>query len=275
MRKLVIGAAAAAGLVGGSIAVAAVSPLGSALARPTTVQAGQATDPTSPPSTPPGNTTPGKRGAPDRGAHIDEALQGLVDNGTITVEQRDAVRQALLDHMSQRGHGRRGEGRRVFPGMLKDGLDMVANRIGISADDLMTELRAGQSIADVARAHGVDPQLIVNDLVSAGTTKIDEAVAAGKLPTDKAEKIKGELPEMMQKLVDHRGPMRGLGHRPGGEKGPHPDESGSATPPGPPSTGTPVPDSTPSTTVSPPSTTAVPPSTAAGEAGGSPGTTTG
>ncbi|MEZ5237396.1 MAG: hypothetical protein R2716_00005, partial [Microthrixaceae bacterium] len=117
MRKYAIGAAAAAGLVGGSIAVAAVSPLGSALARPTTVQVGQApSDPTTP-----GTSVPGKPRTADRGGHIDDALQGLVDNGTITPEQRDAVRQALLDHMGSKGPGRRGGGGGV-PGIKGGGL---------------------------------------------------------------------------------------------------------------------------------------------------------
>jgi|GEM_PF-2782560 len=95
--------------------------------------------------------------------------------------------------------------------------EVAAKTIGISRDDLVTALRDGSSIADVAEKNGVDPAKVVDALVADATTRIDAAVEDGKLPEERAARIKERLPERMQKLVEREGPR---GDRPAAPDGP-------------------------------------------------------
>ncbi len=87
--------------------------------------------------------------------------------------------------------------------------EVAAKTIGISHDDLVAALRDGSSIADVAEKNGVDPSKVVDALVADATTRIDAAVEDGKIPEERAARIKERLPERMQKLVEREGPRGG------------------------------------------------------------------
>mgnify|MGYP003338548994 CR=1 FL=1 len=86
--------------------------------------------------------------AADHAAHLQSILQPLVDDGTLTQAQADAVIAALeaagpMDglHRDEMGrhHGGR-DGGMGIEGLGPDALTVVADTIGISADDLRTEL---------------------------------------------------------------------------------------------------------------------------------------
>lgn len=108
------------------------------------------------------------------------------------------------------GHGFGGRG---FGGGMD--LDVAAKALGVTADELRTSLQAGKSLADVAKAEGVDKQKVIDALVAADETRLDEAKAA--------------LPERIAGIVDGTitgggpGGMGGHGGRggPGGGGGRH------------------------------------------------------
>jgi hypothetical protein len=75
--------------------------------------------------------------------------------------------------------------------------------IGISAQDLVSELRSGKSIADVAAEHSVNAQTVSDALLSAATAKVNQAVTNHKLTSARATKIEAALPGYISKLVDH------------------------------------------------------------------------
>lgn len=250
MRKLVIGAVAAASLIGGSAAIAAVNPLGIASAQnPPTTQA-----PTTPDSAP-----KGPRG--DHKGPLSETLKDLVANGTITQAQADAVSNGVKDKMKDHmGGGPRGRG--GF-GEMKDLLDTAAGAIGIDAKTLLTERQGGKSVADVAKAHGVDPQKVIDALVAKASADLDKAVADGKISADKAATAKSKLAERFTELVNSTkqmgpggpGGFGHGGHHPGGPGGPGTDPSTPApsAPAAPPSTDAPT--TTAPTTTAPTGTT--------------------
>lgn len=78
-----------------------------------------------------------------------------------------------------------------------------AKTIGISAQDLVSELRSGKSIADVAAEHSVNAQTVSDALLSAATAKVNQAVTNHKLTSARATKIEAALPGYISKLVDH------------------------------------------------------------------------
>jgi hypothetical protein len=78
----------------------------------------------------------------------------------------------------------------------------VADLIGVRPLNLVKELRAGKSIAQVATDNGVDPQVVVDALVADGNARIDAAVEAGRIPAEKAETVKAKLAERVPTFVD-------------------------------------------------------------------------
>lgn len=134
---------------------------------------------------------------------IDEALA----NGEITQAQADQAKAKLATaaatFVNETPHPRPGiDRRRVRQGVLKT----AADTIGVSEADLRAALRDGQSIADVATAHGVEPQTVVDALVAAGTQHIDQALANGRITQERADAAKAKLAERAAQVVDaHRG----------------------------------------------------------------------
>jgi uncharacterized protein YidB (DUF937 family) len=85
----------------------------------------------------------------------------------------------------------------------KHTMQLTADTIGISTDELKSELKSGKSIADVATANGVDPQTVINAIVDDINTRVDQAVADGKLDQAKGDKIKDRAPEVVARVVNH------------------------------------------------------------------------
>jgi hypothetical protein len=96
-----------------------------------------------------------------------------------------------------------------------ESLATAAEAIGITEDELRAALQAGQSIAQVAEAEGVDVQVVIDALVADATDRLEEAIS--NLPDRMTEVVNREgLPE-------HRGPGG-----PGGRHGFHPRLDGAA-----------------------------------------------
>ena len=131
----------------------------------------------------PSTTTPSTTDArPDREAKLRESLQPLLDNGTLTQAQVDAVVTALKDAGPVGGH--RGGG-------LRGGADLstAANAIGVTAEELRSALQSGQSIADVAKSKNVDPQAVIDAMVAAMNQRLAESVSSGKITQEKADEL--------------------------------------------------------------------------------------
>ena len=86
----------------------------------------------------------------------------------------------------------------------KAGIDISAKTIGVTPKALVTELRSGKSVAQVAgeQSPPVSSQTVVNALVGAADTKVDQAVTNGKLSSAQAAKIKAALPGYVTKAVN-------------------------------------------------------------------------
>jgi hypothetical protein len=99
------------------------------------------------------------------------------------------------------------------------GFDAAARAIGISPDQLRQEL-PGKSLADVAKAHNVDPTAVANAIKADATARIDRDVSAGRITAERAAQIKQDLSDrvdrMMTRQVPADAPQRGPGPRQGG-----------------------------------------------------------
>ena len=82
----------------------------------------------------------------------------------------------------------------------------AAQYLGVQPMDLMTQLKAGKSLTDIATATpGKSRDGLVAALTIAANTKIDQAVKDGTLTPDQAAKAKRKLAGEISKLVDRAG----------------------------------------------------------------------
>ena len=100
------------------------------------------------------------------------------------------------------GHGRRGG--------FGLGLDAAATAIGITPDQLRTEL-PGKSLAQVAQAHGKSANDVATALKNAAHQRIDQEVSSGRLTADQANTRKSEADQRIDQLVNQVIPQRGGG----------------------------------------------------------------
>ncbi len=96
-------------------------------------------------------------------------------------------------------------------------VDIVAQTLGISVDDLIAELQGGKSVAQVAQEHGVALDTVVNAIVAERETALDQAVADGRLTQEQVDQMltnmRTNLTEQLQQPhVPGQGPSgAGLG----------------------------------------------------------------
>jgi hypothetical protein len=173
MKKKIVASGLAAGLIAGAGAGLILQSSGFAGASnaPAAVTAAATT----------GSTTTGTAAdtaRPDRSTKLTEALQGLVDDNTITEAQRTAVVEAITSSMPARGDGDGDHGKGGRGGRGKGGpsLDVAGFVLGLSADELRTELEAGKTIAQVATEKGVDVQKVIDALVADASTSATERI---------------------------------------------------------------------------------------------------
>jgi hypothetical protein len=88
---------------------------------------------------------------------------------------------------------------------------VAADTIGIPVEELRDGVRSGQAVAEIAEAHDVSAGAVVDAVVGDLTTKLDQAVADGKLTQERADAIEQRLPTRIDDLV-HR-------HRVAGQPG--------------------------------------------------------
>ena len=153
------------------------------------------------------------------GAAEDAQLDQAVKDGKLTQAQADAIKKhrqedgTVLGGPGVGGPGHDGRGGPGGPGFglrFKGGpggaLDAAASALGLKRAELLTKLRAGKSIADVAKDQGKSLD-DVKQAITAGVTKeLDQAVADKKLTSAQRDKIVKELSEHLDDLVNGKRP---------------------------------------------------------------------
>lgn len=180
------------------------------------ISGAQSTDTTTAPAT----GLQGDTGRPDPGQHMADALAPLVSDGTLTQEQADKVISALEAARPEGG-----------PGMGRGGkgLDAAASALGITADELRTELQSGKTIAEVAGEKGVDVQAVVDAMVAQMKTHLDEEVASGEHTQAEADQKLADATTRITEQVNNGMPAGGRGHGGHGPGGQAPDQGSTDT----------------------------------------------
>lgn len=127
--------------------------------------------------------------------------------------QRGQGQQGNQPGMGQRGQnhqGPRNGGPGGPAGMAQGGPQAVAAILGITPQELRTEMQAGKTLAQVAEAKGISRDTLKAKLLEAHKTRIDAAVAAGKLTAEQAQTMTERATANIDQMLD-----RTPGQRPG------------------------------------------------------------
>jgi hypothetical protein len=148
------------------------------------------------------------------GAAEDAQLDQAVKDGKLTQAQADALKQRRQQegrvlgipggHPGFAPGGPGGPGGPGFGGMrgpFGAGLDAAAGALGMTRAELLQQLRAGKSIADVAKAKGKSTDDVKAAIKAAVTKQLDADVNAGRITADQRQHVLGELDEHLDDLV--------------------------------------------------------------------------
>ena len=146
-----------------------------------------------------------------QGVDVPKVIDALTADATTRLEGAitslpDRITQ-MVNHKGLPNFGdRRGrDGRRGRHG-FRPGLDVAASTIGITEAELVTAIRGGSSIADVAVAHHLDAQTVIDALVAKAGDRIDQEVTAGDLTKAEATARKVAVSATITAIVNHKGP---------------------------------------------------------------------
>ncbi|MEC7673185.1 MAG: hypothetical protein VX525_06500 [Actinomycetota bacterium] len=138
-----------------------------------------------------------EQAAPERGERISEALQVLVDDGTLTEAQRDAVVETLKNARPDRGEFREPLGQRG-PRVAGE----IAEILGLEGNEIREALRNGSSIAELAEAQGIESADVVDAIVARAEERLDTAVENGRIDDTQAAEMLTRTAERAEDLVN-------------------------------------------------------------------------
>ena len=138
-----------------------------------------------------------EQAAPERGERISEALQVLVDDGTLTEAQRDAVVETLKNARPDRGEFREPLGQRG-PRVVGE----IAEILGLEGNEIREALRNGSSIAELAEAQGIESADVVDAIVARAEERLDTAVENGRIDDTQAAEMLTRTAERAEDLVN-------------------------------------------------------------------------
>lgn len=127
---------------------------------------------------------------------LQDALAGLVTDGTLTQEQAEKVATTLQESLPQRLPG----GQRPHGGRLDR--EAMASALGIPVPELRAGLRSGRTLAQLAEDNDVAKDDLIDRLAAASEAQLVEDVAAGRLTQDQADNRQADLLQKMTEKVN-------------------------------------------------------------------------
>jgi len=146
---------------------------------------------------------------------LENRVDQAVEDGRLTEEQADALKERIDSGDAPLvfgGFGGPGFGHGHF-GHFAD-LDAAATYLGLTEAELRAELEDGKTLAEIAEAEGKSVDGLVQALLKAASTRIDQAVVDGKLTQAQADELEAGLEQRITDLVNGElhGPGPGFHH---------------------------------------------------------------
>jgi len=110
----------------------------------------------------------------------------------------NAEGEQIIDQFIEQGLPPRRAPLAEFGRLFRDGrqwMQMLADELGMSVDDVGKALRSGQSLEAIAQAQGKTVQEVVDAILAVQKARLDQAVADGKLTREQADAIYNRISE--------------------------------------------------------------------------------
>lgn len=130
---------------------------------------------------------------PDSGgpfAHTPPTPDDLIAGGIVTADQLPGVRELLI-----------GDGPGGAMGNVQ-AIRAIAGILNVRPAELISDYRAGKSIAEIAAAQGISRTDLVAELTERAEARIDARVADGTMSSEDAKTAKTHLADKIAELVD-------------------------------------------------------------------------
>lgn len=85
---------------------------------------------------------------------------------------------------------------------FKVAVEAATTTIGVDAAELKAAVKGGQTVGAFAESKGVSAGSVVDAIVKALDDRIDQAVTDGKLPAERAAKLKERVPQLADRFVN-------------------------------------------------------------------------
>jgi len=133
----------------------------------------------------------------------------------------DAVDCEMSGWQGGAASGMRGQGGLLWGGMQGYSLvDATASATGLSTEDVLAELEAGKTFAEIAQAQGVSSEAIVDEFVAERAAALEQAVNDGRITQEQADAMIEEMTEhVTEHMTEPWSPESGQGAGPRGESG--------------------------------------------------------
>jgi hypothetical protein len=100
-------------------------------------------------------------------------------------------------------------------------LSIAAEKLGMTTDDLIAELQAGKSIADVAQEKNVSVDTIVEAVVTSRSDRMSQMVTSGQMTQEQADAMLAQMKTHLTEQINTQGMPQGRGGFFGGPGGGH------------------------------------------------------
>jgi hypothetical protein len=144
----------------------------------------------------------------------DDQIQAKVTSGEISQSQADALKKSVDEGdvplfsgggrgsgFGPGGGGPRG-GRLAFGFGLGGDSSAAATYLGLTSDQIKSDLRGGKTLAQIATGQGKTADGLVHAILNAQEANLDKLVTAGKLSSDQETNIEKGLTTMITNLVN-------------------------------------------------------------------------
>lgn len=136
---------------------------------------------------------------------IDDAVQ----QGKLTQAQGDALKSRFqngdIGALWGRGRIPPGPASTALRALHQAMIEAAAQKLGMTTTELLTQLRSGQTLAQIAQAKGTTEQAVIEAALAVAKTRLSQAVTNGDLTQAQADAIYAHLEQKGTLLLTPRG----------------------------------------------------------------------
>ena len=140
-----------------------------------------------------------------------EVIDGAVDNGHLGERRANVLRGRLETNgffssgegRNDFGRGRVGFGRGGETRHFGMQLDLVAEQLGLTTEELTSQLQDGATLSEIITVQGSTTEAVVDALVAAVPTDLEQKVADGTITQERADEILGALPGRLAEQIEN------------------------------------------------------------------------